>query len=131
MSEKLYNPNLSAAEARELEELGKPKVISPGADELAAAMAAGTVCGECKYFSLAEGQTLMRAQRFVERLVKEHNWQTHHLCSPVNQLGLCGQTVSGQGGDDVTITGRLHKACDHFRPSNGLVTITRKTTDPR
>lgn len=128
---KLYNPNLSESEARELEELGRPKVISPDAEAVKMALETGEVCGNCKYFSLAEGQRLIEAQRFVEQLVKEHHWQTRHLCSPVNALGLCGQTVSGAGGDGVTITGRLHKACDHYRPDRGLVSISRKTTDIR
>ena len=30
-----------------------------------------------------------------------------------------------------TLTGRLHKACDQYRADNNVVSISRKTTDPR
>lgn len=91
----------------------------------------GNVCGSCRYFSIAEGQSLMKAQRFIEVLVREHGWKPEYLCSPQNELGVCGATLSGAKSEAATITGRMHKACDQFRPSKGLISITRKTTDPR
>lgn len=90
------------------------RIILPGQDDLDAI---GTnICGTCKYFSLAEGQKRMQAQRFVEVLVREHKWKLHHLCSPLNQLGLCGAHESGERGGESLITGSQHKACDHYRP---------------
>lgn len=86
------------------------------------------VCGTCKYFEKAEGQTQMKAQRFIERLVREDNWQVKHLASPVNELGLCGAHSSGTGGESM-LTGRMHKCCDQYRSNQGLVSITRRTTD--
>lgn len=85
-------------------------------------------CGQCKSFERAEGQALMIAQRFVERLVQEEHWQVHHLASPLNTLGLCGAHSSGGGGDQM-LTGALCKACDHFAMNRGLVTLRRKTTE--
>lgn len=97
--------------------------------ELAHALATNNVCGLCKYFERAEGARLMKAQQFVERLVQEQNWQVKYLASPLNDLGICGAHSSGRAGAEETITGRMHKACDQYRPSKGLVTLTRKTTD--
>lgn len=99
--------------------------------EIAHALETNEVCGECEHFELAVGQKLMDATRFVERLVQEENWQVKHLASPLNDLGICGQYSSGAAGGNETITGRMHKACDAFKRSRGLVRISRKTTDPR
>lgn len=105
-----------------------PMISGTTPDELRMALETKNLCGECKHFELAEGQRLMEAQRFVERLVREQEWKLHHLCSPANQLGLCGQSTSGAPGENVTITGRITKACDHFKPNNGLISISRKST---
>lgn len=78
------------------------------------------VCGSCKYFELLEGQRLMKAQKFVERLVREDKWKTEHLVSPLNQLGLCSAHDSG-AQQDHTITGQMHKACDQYRDDKGRV----------
>jgi len=86
--------------------------------------ASGNVCGECKYFELAEGQKQMEAQRFVERLVREQEWKVEHLCSPTNALGLCGAADAGTGGDQ-TITGRMHMACDQFRQDQGSFSLRK------
>lgn len=115
--------------------LGAPgqemKVTGSVPDELAHAIATNRVCGECKYFEIAQGQKLMKAQQFIERLVREENWQVKYLASPLNDIGLCGAHSSGRAGSEETITGRMHAACDQYRPSKGLVSISRKTTDPR
>lgn len=88
------------------------------------------VCGTCKYFELAEGQERMRAQKFFERLIRENHWQLRHLAAPENEIGICGAHDSG-GGNDQTITAKMHKACDQYRPENGLVTLRRATTDKK
>lgn len=99
--------------------------------ELAHAIATNRVCGSCKYFEKAEGQRLMKAQKFVERLVREEHWQVKYLASPLNDLGICGAHSSGRDGAEETITGRMHAACDQYREDRGLVTIRRKTTDEK
>jgi len=76
------------------------------------------LCGQCKYFELSHGQAQMTAQQFVARLVQEQDWKVEHLCSPLNQLGICGAADAGTGGDQ-TITGTMHVGCDQFRPKNG------------
>lgn len=86
-------------------------------------------CGQCRYFERAHGQAEMKAQRFVERLVREEHWQTRHLVSPLNELGICGAHSAGTGGEEQCLTGTMHKACDQYRPNLGLVSKTRKTTD--
>jgi hypothetical protein len=86
-------------------------------------------CGQCRHFEKAEGQAQIVAQRFVERLVLEENWQVKHLVSPLNTLGLCGEHSAGTGNEDQLLTGTIVKACDHFTPDRGLVTLRRKTTD--
>lgn len=96
-------------------------VITPGQEEMALVQLEGKTCGTCKYFSRAEGQRLMEAQRFVERLVREEKWKVHHLCSPLNHLGICGAHVSGSRGEDGYLTGMLHKGCDQWRPAHGRV----------
>lgn len=96
--------------------------------ELAHALATNRVCGECRYFELAEGQRLMRAQQFIERLVREESWQVKYLASPLNDIGICGAHSSGRAGAEETITGRMHMACDQYRPNKGLVSISRKST---
>lgn len=97
------------------------QVIIPGEAEMAAIHMEGKLCGNCKYFELSHGQTLMRQQRFVERLVREENWQVKHLCSPGNQLGVCGAHHSGSADADAMMTGVLHKGCDQWRPNNGAI----------
>lgn len=84
-------------------------------DAVRQAMLTGKVCGECKYFSLREGQRLMEATRFLGQLVKEHQWQTHHLGSPPEVLGDCGAHRSGSRGDETMLTGPLHVGCDQWR----------------
>lgn len=93
-----------------------------------AMLSAKRVCGQCRYFERAHGQAEMQAQRFLERLVREDNWQVRHLASPVNELGICGAHDSGQGNDQV-LTGTRHVACDQFRPNRGLVSLRRSSLD--
>ncbi len=100
---------------------GESLIVTPGDRELAAIQLEGKVCGGCKYFELDHGQKLMKDQRFLERLVHEEEWQVRHLCSPVNQLGVCGAHLGGSRSDDGMITGTLHKGCDQWRPENGRV----------
>jgi hypothetical protein len=79
------------------------------------AQAQGKVCGNCKYFSLHEGQKQIETQRFIAQLVKEHKWKVKYLGAPPETLGDCGAHRSGSAGDDITLTGPLHMACDQFR----------------
>ncbi len=81
-------------------------------------------CGGCKYFEKAHGQEQIKAQRFLERLVREENWQVKHLCSPVNELGVCGAHDSGRGGEQM-LTGAMHRACDQFRPDQGKLRVVK------
>ena len=109
----------------------KSPVVHP--DDMSAAemeMLATTynTCGQCKYFEMAEGKAQIIAQRFLERLVLEDNWQIKHLAAPLNTLGMCGEHSSGAGGDQM-LTGTMVKACDHYVPNRGLITLRRKTTD--
>jgi hypothetical protein len=85
-------------------------------------------CGQCRYFEKAHGQAEMVRQRFVERLVREDNWQVRHLVSPLNELGVCGAHDSGKGGEQM-LTGTMHKACDQWRPNAGKLSLVRKSTD--
>jgi len=94
-------------------------------EEQAFLMSTHTVCGMCKYFEVAEGQAQMKAQRFLERLVQDDNWQVKHLCSPTNQLGLCGAHDSGAGGNQ-TMTGLMHKSCDQYRADKGRFSLRKK-----
>jgi hypothetical protein len=106
--------------------MGAPMQITGSVpEELAHALRTNRVCGECSYLALAHGQKLMVAQKFVERLVREESWQVKHLASPLNDLGVCGAHTSGAAGENETITGRMHMACDQFRPNKGLVSIGR------
>jgi hypothetical protein len=82
-------------------------------------------CGTCKYFELAQGQAQIKSQKLLQRLVREENWQVKHLCSPVNELGICGAHDSGRGGDQ-TLTGTMHRACDQYRPDRGKVSAARR-----
>lgn len=96
-------------------------IVPPSANELKVLQEqAHDVCGTCKYFEHGHGQHEIDKQQFIERLVKEDNWQVEHLCSPVNELGVCGAHDSGAGGDQM-ITGTIHKACDQYRPNKGRV----------
>lgn len=83
-------------------------------------------CGQCKYFEHRHGQSEMKAQSFVERLVREENWQVKHLISPLNELGICGAHSSGRGGEDQMLTGTMHKACDQFRERRGALSTRRR-----
>lgn len=75
----------------------------------------GHTCGECKHFELGHGQAQMAAQKFMPKLVREYEWKLEHaFLSPSNEMGLCGN-------DDVTLTGVLHAACEHFRAHNGKI----------
>ncbi len=85
---------------------------------------AHNVCGTCKYFEHAHGQQQIKAQQFVERLVKEENWQTKHLVSPLNELGICGAHDSGSNAEQM-ITGTMHKACDQYGPSNNRLRVVK------
>lgn len=107
-------------------------VSGPMVDEMAHVLTTQRVCGQCKYFSVARGQALMKAQRFLERLVREDHWQVKHLASPVNDLGVCGAHTSGASGEEEMLTGRMHKACDQYRSNEGnVISISRRSTDRR
>ena len=85
-----------------------------------------TTCGQCKYFEHRHGQAEMKAQKFVERLVREDNWQTKHLVSPLNELGICGAHSAGTGSEDQMLTGTMHKSCDQFRLRKGQLSTRRR-----
>ena len=109
-----------------------PIVSGPMVEEMAHVLGTQRVCGQCKYFSVARGQALMKGQRFLERLVREDHWQIKHLASPVNDLGVCGAHTSGASGEEEMLTGRMHKACDQFRSNDGKVlSLSRRSTDRR
>lgn len=106
----------------EAEAHGASRIVTPDAEDLAVLHRDGRTCGNCKYFELVHGQELMKATRFVERLVREEKWQVRHLCSPLNELGACGAHDSGAGGNSGSmVTGTMHKGCDQWRPANGKV----------
>ncbi len=96
------------------EQEGVSKLVMPGEDARRM-MLTNNVCGTCKYFSLREGQRLIEATKFLGTLVRDHRWQTHHLGAPPETLGDCGAARSGSRGDDTTLTGPLHVACDQWR----------------
>jgi hypothetical protein len=76
---------------------------------------AGKVCGDCKYFSLREGQRLMEAQRFMKVLVREHGWNPKHLGAVPEALGDCGAYRSGGATDDTMITPPFAVACTQYK----------------
>lgn len=104
-------------------------VVAPDMSDAKLLESAHNVCGTCKYFELIEGQKLMEAQKFVERLVREDKWRVHHLASPLNQLGICG-AASNPGGDE-TITGKMTKACDQWRDAKGGFSLRKRLEDRR
>lgn len=96
-------------------------VVQPSERDLARYGAPTTVCGNCRHFDIGDiAREKIRRERFYERLVREEGWKVKHLCSHPADLGLCGLS----NGD--TLTGRLHKGCDQYRPSNGLIRISQK-----
>lgn len=103
-------------------------VIRPDADDMRTfGRADARTCGQCKHFALVEGQRRIKAQRLVERVVREQGWKQHHLLvSPQNQMGICGAYESGAGSDS-TVTGAIHAACDQFVAANGLLSKTRRS----
>lgn len=120
--EKLHLPvTYRSEDGTETKAKSAPVISGSLPEEMKLALETKNVCGECKYFSLAQGQKLMQAQRFVERLVQEDHWQVKHLASPLNDLGVCGAHTSGGKGEEEMITGKMHKSCDQFRPANGKI----------
>ena len=102
------------------------KVLTPEEDRAMFDLAKNMkVCGHCKYFELAEGQARMKMLKFLETLVHEHSWQVKHLAAHPEHLGLCGAADSGAGNEH-TLTGMLHKACDQYRENRGLITLRKK-----
>lgn len=95
-------------------DVSEREIVTPEG-KLREALLTGKVCGECKYFSLHEGQRLIETQRFMATLVKEHQWKAHHLGAPPETLGDCGAHRSGSKGDETMLTGPLHVACDQWR----------------
>lgn len=100
-----------------------PASLDPGEREM---LLAQNVCGECRHFDYTQGQAEMKAARFLDQLVREHKWQVRHLAAPANHMGFCGAHNSGARGESRTITAMMNKACDQFRPKNGLVSLHRK-----
>lgn len=107
----------------ELQESEPGSVKEASAAEIARYAMPQTTCGECKFGDFSDAaQRKIKAERFYERLVREEGWQLKHLCSSPKDLGLCGMS-NGE-----TMTGRLHRGCDQFKPRNGLVKISPKAT---
>ena len=79
------------------------------------ALAKGEVCGNCKHFSLHEGQRLIESTRFLGTLVKEHKWKVEALGAQPDKLGDCGRARSGSAGDDTMLTQPLAMACEEFK----------------
>jgi hypothetical protein len=95
-------------------------------EELAMAKAAN-VCGQCRHFELDDGQAAMEATKFLPQLVKEHQWQVHHLANPTNTMGLCGLASGTEyRSEGKKLTAIMNPSCDQFRPEQGLVTLRRK-----
>lgn len=100
------------------------KILTPAeAEESQAIRPDMKICGTCRYFDHQPGQHAMKVTKFLTRLVRENNWQVKHLCSHPREIGFCGQSISGAGGDGATLTGFRHKACDMHRERNGLVQL--------
>lgn len=99
-------------------------VLRPREEDVALFGTEVKVCGDCKYFERGlTAKVEVQNQRFFERLVLEEGWKTQHLCSPPEDLGLCG------AGNGEMMTGRMHKACDQYREARGRyapVTLRRK-----
>jgi hypothetical protein len=94
-------------------------VVTPTDEEIETHGRPLRVCGECRYFNQSDrAQEVIYGQRFYERLVREEGWKLKHLCSPPQDLGLC-DAWHGE-----MLTGRFHKACDQYRPANGLMRLT-------
>jgi hypothetical protein len=87
---------------------------------------AQNICGNCRFFELQQGQEEMAQTRFLDQLVREHEWQVRHLASPVNQLGVCGAASAGTRGESRMLTGFFNPECDQYRPARGLVKIRVK-----
>jgi hypothetical protein len=120
-----------AREGGQLIETRESAIVAPNAKDMAlySGAEAQKTCGSCAHFERDVGQARIQGQRFVERLVQEEGWKVEHLCSPVNQLGLCGLWEGGEsGGKGSTLTGPMHRACDQHKPANGLMRIRRRKT---
>jgi hypothetical protein len=91
----------------------------------------GRICGECKHFAHGEGQMRMEQQQLLQSIVRDYGWKLHHLGSAPQDLGLCGESASGENrtsGKGLTFTGRYcdARSCDAFRPANGRFTLANK-----
>lgn len=99
---------------------GDSKLVTPDAAEVAHFMRIKRTCGECKHFDKSEkAKAEISNEQFYKRLVREEGWKLHHLGSDPSSHGLCAMKPG-------TLTGELHKGCDHFSQNNGLITITAK-----
>lgn len=102
----------------------RAQIYAPTKADVEAVESRRNVCGECAYFDLEEGQRRIRETRFLERLERENGWRIEYLGSPPQQLGLCrAWSGSERAGEGETVTGVFHKACDGFRPANGLTRL--------
>jgi len=100
-------------------------VTEPSAEEASMALAKD-ICGQCKHWDYAEGQAQIEASRFMEQVVREFEWQAHHLAADPKAMGFCGAHNAGTKGEARMITPRFAVACEQFRPNNGLITLHRK-----
>jgi hypothetical protein len=102
---------------------GSLPVVTVSEDDIRRYGSGGHTCGECKHFELGHGQAQMAAQEFMPKLVRDYEWKLQHaFLSPSNEMGLCGN-------DDITLTGVLHAACEHFRPHNGKIKREAKASE--
>lgn len=99
----------------DLEEIERAIDLDVHGAKLRLAIAKGEVCGNCKHFSLLEGQRLIKTTHFLATLVKEHKWKPEALGAPPEKLGDCGRARSGSAGDDTMLTQPMAIACEEFK----------------
>ena len=75
----------------------------------------GKMCGNCAYFSPEHAITEMVGSQFMPKLVRELEWQPHHLGAALtSEGGLCEDR-----GDMITATFTV--ACENWRESRGKI----------
>lgn len=108
-------------------------MIKQPTKEEVARIETGQVCGNCDFFEYEAGQSEIRRQQFVERMVQDEGWKRQWLENPnamgVGQFGMCGQS-------DDTAVPMTAAACDQWRERRkgilrafygGLKKVTERT----
>lgn len=112
----------------------KTQVIDEQVDpEERLALAAKTVCGQCRHFDLKAGQQEMLKEKFQQALTSKHelDWKLRHLGAPLNDFGFCGANNSGAPGEPRMITAKLNPSCDAYREDKGFVQISMRTSNSK